>query len=128
MKLIHFRRNFGRGGVGACSDGFADHVNHKFMRLFHVAQGVFALVGFSAADGAQGGTEQHRRRNGSYPVKKLKGARLAMPCESTVETRAMGRGTMMPVMSLYIWRDSQAAGSNVRMVRIEVLGSSMSLA
>src|SRR3954471_23239771 len=34
------------------------------------------------------------------PQKKLKGARLAAPSLSTVDTRATGRGTMMPVMIL----------------------------
>ena len=34
------------------------------------------------------------------PAKKLKGARLAMPSASMVETRATGRGTIMPVINL----------------------------
>ena len=34
------------------------------------------------------------------PLKKLNGARFATPLRSVVETSAMGRGTIMPVMSL----------------------------
>ena len=34
------------------------------------------------------------------PVKKLKGARLRIPSTFTVETNAMGRGTMTPIISL----------------------------
>ena len=35
------------------------------------------------------------------PVKKLKGARLRIPSGLMLETNAMGRGTITPIISLY---------------------------
>ena len=80
LELVDLRRYFGGGEIGLGGNGFADHVDHEFAGLFDVAQGVFALAGLigcrldatAGQNSTVGGAEP-------TPVKKLKGARLAMP-------------------------------------------------
>src|SRR5690348_1267519 len=46
-------------------------------------------------------------------LKKLNGARLRTPSGETVETNAMGRGTTVPISSLYVLIGGVAAGSTL---------------
>jgi hypothetical protein len=43
-------------------------------------------------------------------VKKLKGARLRTPAELTVDTNAIGRGTIAPIISLYTFAGPASEG------------------
>jgi hypothetical protein len=99
-EFVDFRADLGRGGVGFRGDGAGDDVDDEFAGLLDVAQGVFAVVG--AVGGLERREGQKRTVGGLAPTpeKKLKGATLATPFSSTVETRATGRGTMRPVISL----------------------------
>ena len=47
------------------------------------------------------------------PVKKLKGARFGIPSGLSVETNAMGRGTMAPISSLYVSSQPASFGSTI---------------
>jgi hypothetical protein len=62
------------------------------------------------------------------PQKKLKGARFATPSRLTVETSAMGRGTIMPVSSLYICRGWHSAGLKQSIGLAEERAASMQIA
>jgi hypothetical protein len=101
VKFIDFRRHLGGCGVCLRGDGFADDVDDE---LVCVAS-TLCKVSLRCAPGPGPAARRAGQKStvggaDPTPEKKLKGARLAAPLESMVETSATGRGTMMPVISL----------------------------
>ena len=55
---------------------------------------------FSVPSGLLAGQKSRSMGSEPTPLKKEKGARLSLPSTERVETSAMGRGAMAPIMSL----------------------------
>ncbi len=91
QELVIAAGQAGAGGIERLGQCFSADVHHTFRHLVEIVQGILGRA-WPSSNGEKAST------GGSTlaTLKNEKGARLALPAESRVETQAMGRGAMAP--------------------------------